>query len=502
MRIWTKLVYVTALFFSCIYFTEAQTCTDCRYLAPLFDSVTVETVLYAEGENSDGQTQQLYMDIYQPYGDTLTSRPVMIFAFGGGFVQGSRNDWYVEAVCKYFAQAGYVTAAVDYRIGINPLEVITLEFMKIFFRPMQDMRAAVQYFKADYSELGNNYKVDTSKIILGGGSAGAITALMVSYCDKASEMAEMGDITILDDMGGFYSTSGFYDHYNWKPTATVNVSGALIDADWVEAGDRPLISLHGDADDVVPYKEGAFSFLQPFGFNLQGSYLVDSVARAKGVCSYLYTWEGQGHPSENKTIEYYKSLVNILMVRMHAVVKGRSFCCALEADIPGDTTYYQLDNPVTLNGQVSNDSGNAQLMWCGLPCLVASSSSSVTFSPDTALKQIAFIASEGQCQAGDINVMKESNSVGISTIDKPTFDFSISPNPADGVSTVSINEGNKIDQAFKIEIFDLAGKKVYRNTSSGNHLIRFNAKKLPAGNYMIKLSSGKHFLTKQLVITH
>jgi hypothetical protein len=51
---------------------------------------------------------------------------------------------------------------------------------------MQDMRAAVQYLKADFAELGNNYNIDTSRILIGGASSGAMTSMMTAYCDKES----------------------------------------------------------------------------------------------------------------------------------------------------------------------------------------------------------------------------------------------------------------------------------------------------------------------------
>jgi para-nitrobenzyl esterase len=68
--------------------SNSQTCSDCRFITPVFDSVTVSTVKFGEGKNVDGNNQELYMDIYQPFGDTMTNRPVAIFAFGGAFVQG------------------------------------------------------------------------------------------------------------------------------------------------------------------------------------------------------------------------------------------------------------------------------------------------------------------------------------------------------------------------------------------------------------------------------
>jgi hypothetical protein len=227
-------------------FLFSQECDNCRYISPVFDSVMVETVHFGEGLNIEGEMRQLYADVYQPYGDTASNRPVVIFAFGGGFVQGSRTDWYVREVCEHFARLGYVAVANDYRLGNDPMEILFLQHMRIFFRPMQDMRATVQYLKADYSEIGNNFRIDTSKIFLGGASAGAISALMTEYCDKPEEMQEMGNLSVLDELGGFYATSGFYPNYNWDVAAVINVAGALINAEWIEPGDVPHIAAHGD----------------------------------------------------------------------------------------------------------------------------------------------------------------------------------------------------------------------------------------------------------------
>lgn len=302
-----KQLLLILLVFSIGYTSRAQECDNCRYISPMFDSIMVETIHFGEGLNIDGDMQQLYADVYQPYGDTASNRPVVIFAFGGGFVQGSRTDWYVREVCEHFARSGYVCVANDYRLGIDPLEILFLQHMRIFFRPMQDMRATVQYLKADFSELGNNYRIDTSKIFLGGASAGAISALMTEYCDKPSEMEEMGSLSALDELGGFYATSGFYPQYSWDVAAVVNVAGALINAEWVEQGDVPHIAAHGDQDNIVPYEYGPLGGGLLDGiFDLQGSYVVHNEAVSKGVCSYLYTMEGQDHPNEGMALNTLK----------------------------------------------------------------------------------------------------------------------------------------------------------------------------------------------------
>lgn len=482
----------------------AQQCSDCRYVSPIFDSVTMETIQFGRGVRANGDTQELFMDMYQPYGDTLSSRPLAIFAFGGAFVTGSRDDWYVQLICNHLAKAGYVVASIDYRIYDDITEMITEIFgslsppqqMRIFFRPMQDMRGAVQYLKADYSELGNNYRIDTNKILIGGASSGAITSLMTAYCDVDSEMAEMGygSLAPLTALGGFYSTSGFYPNYSWNVAATFNVSGSIFNANWIEPGDIPVICAHGDADQVVAYKRGGFAGVTAGVFEMEGSYLVDSVARSKGVCSYLYTMEGRDHPSEDMGIEYFNSVVYRMALRMKAVISNQSFCCPLNVDItPGDTLLYLPNAPVssTLTAVVANDNGNSQLQWCTIPCQVTSNASSITVTADSTLKYVAATVSEGNCLSADLHIVYDSTQL-TSSINEPeeAFSFSVYPQPASASFTVTADLKNYKEKNGTIEISDITGKKIYAQRF---HAVNQQLKTtvdvggMSAGNYLLSI---------------
>lgn len=488
----------------------AQSCPECRYLSPMFDSVTVETVKFGQGPNAAGDMQELFMDIYQPYGDTMTNRPVAIFAFGGAFITGSRDDWYVILVCEHLARAGYVVASIDYRIydGIDGMlgEILTGQHMRIFFRPMQDMRAAVQYLKADFAELGNNYNIDTSRILIGGASSGGITSMMMAYCDKESEIAEMGingSLAPLDDLGGFNSSSGLYPSYSWQALGAFNVSGAMINADWVEAGDIPLVSAHGDADQVVPFKSGNLGGLTAGLFDLQGSYIVDSVARAKGVCSYLYNMEGKDHPSESFGIEYLKSVVYRIMLHLHPIVNGRSFCCPLNAAASVDDTirYNPAVSTFDVTATLANDNGNAQIQWCGIPCLVNEGTSNITLQPDTGLHYIYCIASEGACQSGQLNMVKVDPTVSIrNMVQLPSGDFTMIPHPAADVFTLHLQGYEAGEKA--ISIFDLSGRLVLSHPIGAYVKTEaINVKSLDAGSYIIRLETkGFQSQEKKLVV--
>lgn len=497
-------------------FLFAQTCSDCRYISPVFDSVTVSTVKFGQGERANGNMQELYMDIYEPYGDTLSNRPVAVFAFGGAFVTGGRDDWYVVLVCEHLARAGYVVASIDYRIyddaGELAAEVASglltgvPYHMRIFFRPMQDMRAAVQYLKADYSELGNNYNIDTSKILLGGASSGAITALMVAYCDKESELAELGagNISPIDALGGFSSTTGLYPAYNWNSLAVFQVSGAILNPAWIEPGDIPVISAHGNADDIVPYKAGALAGITLGFFNMYGSYLVDSAARANDVCSYLYTMEGKNHPSEDFGIEYIKSVVYRLMLRMHSVINARSFCCPLSVTVAADDTvrYNPSSGAFDVTATVANDNGNAQVQWCGIPCLAASAGETITLQPDTALYYLACLAHEGACQDASLNMMKaiDSTAVSVRAITVSENDFTLFPHPAADAFTLRMEHAAR--DGMQLTIHDITGRVALTRMLAANLTSTvIDAHTLETGNYIVRLAApGKYFAPQKLCI--
>ena len=92
-------------------------CVNGRYTYPeYFDSVTVSTVVFGSNTPVTGTgTEILEMDVYQPMGDVLPDRPVVIVAFGGSFISGSRAD--VAPLCIAFAKLGFVAVAPDYRVG-------------------------------------------------------------------------------------------------------------------------------------------------------------------------------------------------------------------------------------------------------------------------------------------------------------------------------------------------------------------------------------------------
>ncbi len=268
-------------------------CSNGRYLDPMyFDSVMVTSAV-TFGSNtpvSGGGTQTLRMDIYQPVGDVLSARPVVVVAYGGSFITGQRSD--VADLCERFAHLGYVAVAPDYRVGFFFPNAHTTELAVV--RCMHDMRAAIRCLRKTAAVDGNPYGIDPDRIIVGGISAGGIGALQVTYLDQSSEIPP---IMYPDTMtiGGIEGNSG-WPTYSSDVVACWSMSGAIGDTSWIQPGDQPCISLHEEGDGVVPYGTEEVSVIGiPTGLIASGSSDVHRRLDHEGIENCFVSYPGSQH---------------------------------------------------------------------------------------------------------------------------------------------------------------------------------------------------------------
>src|SRR5690242_608838 len=76
-----------------------------RYRDAIFNTVTVTTnVTYGSAVNLENQTITLHLDMYQPAGDTVTSRPAIVWVHGGSFCCGNRTSSEIVDEATTFAK--------------------------------------------------------------------------------------------------------------------------------------------------------------------------------------------------------------------------------------------------------------------------------------------------------------------------------------------------------------------------------------------------------------
>lgn len=301
-----NLLSVLAVLFALFYSTILSAQCGDRYMMPIFSGVnTVANVQYGSNVTAEGQNKILQFDFYEPQGDTLSARPLIILAHGGTFVAGDENSGDIVFLCQEFAKRGYACASINYRLlssGYAFSAILSGTVQGVFFdevvKAVTDMRAAIRYFRKDAATT-NAYRIDPDQIFIGGASAGAITALHAAYLSDEIDfdgytLAGVVPMDYINANGGFEGNSGNAG-YSSEVSGIINLCGALGSVNFMQAGEVPVVSLHGDSDSVVPYGTGtANAFGIPI-IQVQGSQIIEQRANELNIPNALLTFPGQDH---------------------------------------------------------------------------------------------------------------------------------------------------------------------------------------------------------------
>lgn len=269
----------------------AQPCQNGRYASEVFANHTLTSnITYGSNTTFSGANNSLKLDFYEPTGDAELSRPLIIWVHGGSFLGGSKTDPDMTALSQRFARKGYACASIDYRLGFFPID--SANAVKAVVRAVQDLKAAIRFFYKD-KQTTDTYRIDTNQIYVGGSSAGAITALHVAYLDDICEISDYLNQATINQLGGLNGNSG-NPGYSSTVKGVINLCGALAQYSWLEAGDVPMVSIHGTADGTVKYNRGIVNPGTALMY-LDGSRMLHERACAVNVSSEFYTFSGAGH---------------------------------------------------------------------------------------------------------------------------------------------------------------------------------------------------------------
>ena len=326
-------------------------CFPKQYIDPLYGVSQNAAIQYGAADPYDilglPINQNLFLDLYTPVGDTLSHRPTIVFAFGGGFVIGSRNQPDLPRLKDYYVPRGYNLATIDYRLGFNVTSGGS--GLRAVYRGVQDMRAALRFL----AENCDQYAIDTNHIILMGSSAGSFIGLHHAYMDENERPPETFGIPGENQDLGCADCSGnnAYNNQYIRPMAVINRWGAMGDTTWIEPTVRdsiPLISFHGTNDNVVPFGTG-YPFSIPLFPPVYGSSVIHERLENLGVHNQFIPLQGAGHEPEllqprwDDTVFKYTTPFLYDMLKPKApVIVGAATACQ------GDTVEYPISyNPET-----------------------------------------------------------------------------------------------------------------------------------------------------------
>ena len=237
-----------------------------------------EKVLYKQID-----TTQLFMNIYYPeIINSVKKYPAIVFYFGGGWNQGSVNQF--EPHARYFSQRGMISVLVDYRV--NKRHQTTP------FESLKDAKSAIRFIR----ENADKFQIDTLKIVAAGGSAGGHLAAATALIDDFNDYTDNLSIScipnalvlfnpVIDNGPGGYGYDRISHAYkSFSPLHNI------------KNGTPPTILFLGTDDHLIPVETA--------------KYYQKVMEKVKSRCE-LHLYEGQGHGFFNyKNSEYYIKTVS------------------------------------------------------------------------------------------------------------------------------------------------------------------------------------------------
>ena len=225
-----------------------------------------DTFHYATNDNVE-----LYLDRYTSATPASEPQPAMIFAFGGGFVGGTRDRDFYYPYFQHLAENGIVVVSIDYRLGLKNLPsdngmVDMIGYMNNAVNiAVEDMYSATNFLITNAKE----WNIDTSKIMVSGSSAGAITALQAEWLrDQEAELAKVLPegfryAGVVSCAGALFSTKG-------RPRFSGNAA--------------PMLLFHGTSDSNVPYNKASI-----MGIGFYGSKYIAKKLKKENGAYYFYS---------------------------------------------------------------------------------------------------------------------------------------------------------------------------------------------------------------------
>lgn len=203
-------------------------------------------VVYGSANNTP-----LKLDIWYPR-DNPTPTPTLVYIHGGGWIFGMKEGSVYQFLP--YLERGWRVVNVEYRMAGNSLAPGSVE----------DTRCALKWIFANAKQ----WNFDTSKIVLTGHSAGGHLSLITGmlpkgtpldnrcYSDQETKVAAIVNwygISDVNDLIQGPNLKNYAAMWMGSMPNAAEVARSVSPLTYMRAGLPPVITIHGDKDDVVPY---------------------------------------------------------------------------------------------------------------------------------------------------------------------------------------------------------------------------------------------------------
>jgi acetyl esterase/lipase len=248
----------------------------------------VPNVTYHTANNRDNK-----VDLYLPRGAEGPT-PVLMYIHGGGWRAGSKEGNVLRLLP--WLEMGWAVVNVQYRLAQVSLAPAAVE----------DCLCALRWVIRNAEQ----YNIDASRIVVTGNSAGGHLALTTGMVNKESgldlecQLQEELGVAAVINWYGITDVGDLLQGENEKSYAVrwmgslpdrLDVARRVSPLSYVRGGLPPILTIHGDADPVVPYRHAI--------------RLHEELSTA-GVDNQLHTVPGGGHGGFNRdeTIAIFETI--------------------------------------------------------------------------------------------------------------------------------------------------------------------------------------------------
>jgi len=220
----------------------------------------------------------LKLDVWQRK-DAKTATPTLIYYHGGGWIFGDRTG--ATLLFLPYLEMGWNVINVEYRMASISLAPAAVE----------DCRCALRWVVRNAKQ----YNIDVNRIVLTGHSAGGHLSLITGMLPEGTGLDNNCDgterlrVAAIINWYGISDVTDLVQGRNRRNYAAMwmgsqpdapTIAKRVSPLTYVRAGLPPILSIHGDADPVVPYEQ---------------STRLHQALTAASVPNELVTIKGGGH---------------------------------------------------------------------------------------------------------------------------------------------------------------------------------------------------------------
>ena len=259
-----------------------------QQLSPTAEWATLAQNKYAVAANVTYLTATGFeskLDVYRRR-DVTTPQPTLVFYHGGGWIGGTKEASFMSIMP--WLEMGWNVVNVEYRMArVAPAPAA-----------VEDALCALRYVVTQ----AKTYGIDTNRIVVSGESAGGHLALAAGMIPenagftricagggfagfegavpKVAAIINWYGITDVNDMLTGPNARSYAVQWVGAPANGVEVAKSVSPLTYVRAGLPPILTIQGDADNIVPYS--------------QNTRLRDALTKV-GAANELLTIPGGGH---------------------------------------------------------------------------------------------------------------------------------------------------------------------------------------------------------------